>query len=318
MKMKTSLFFLSMLLLLAGACKTTETKPVPWKEQSAYLAKVRDPRIYGFSIYQTPGGIEYRGGGRLHPNQGAVLPMKAKEPLRPVVMLRGNFGMESPILLDFCASASWLEFDLAKTLGAMPVGELEAQLVKRPGEEIAESLSMVPSMRFKQLFIEQPLVYVRMATGPLGPLARGIEEPELKGVIGWDLLKKFEQIQLDYADGKVALLTGGIAYAPDPSQLIAKVSLVKYAGACAVRGLIAGKEGMIFIDPAGDFEVATDGAAAVSSIQLDADLLFSAPAVANSPGGTRIGVRLLQKYKITICPQAGAVYFEKLNAGKDK
>jgi len=85
-----------------------------------------------------------------------------------------------------------------------------------------------------------------------------------------------------------------------------------------VRGLIAGKEGMIFIDPAGDFEVATDGAAAVSSIQLDADLLFSAPAVENSPGGTRIGVRLLQKYKITICPQAGAVYFEKLNAGKDK
>jgi len=93
---------------------------------------------------------------------------------------------------------------------------------------------------------------------------------------------------------------------------------VKYAGACAVRGLIDGKEGLILIDPAGDFEVATEGAAAVLSLQLDADLLFSVPAVAKSPGSTRVGARLLQNYKIIICPLAGAVYFEKPDTGKDK
>ncbi|MFA7368236.1 MAG: hypothetical protein WC334_01200 [Kiritimatiellales bacterium] len=316
MKMKTGLFFTGALLLFSAGCKTTETKPVPWKEQSAYLSTVRDPRIYGFNIYQTPAGIEFRDGGRLHPNQIEALPMKADEPFRPVVMTKGKFGMATPVLLDFSTSASWLEYDLAKALDAMPLGEREAQLVKRPGEEIAESLSMVPSMRFKQLYVERPLVNVRMATGPLGPLARGIEKPELKGVIGWETLRKFERIELDYVSGKVTLVTSGAGYMPDPSKLIGKLALVKYAGACAVRGLIDGKEGLVLIDPAGDFEVATEGSAAVSSVQLDADLLFSSPGIAKSTGGVRVGARLLKNYKIVICPQAGAIYFEKPDTGK--
>lgn len=318
MQMRNGLFLLGALLLSAAACKTTETKPVSWEKQSAYLAKVRDPRIYGFGIYQTPGGIEYRGGGRLHPNQAEALSMKVEKPFRPVVMVKGIYGLESPVLLDFSTASSWLAFDLAQTLGAMPIGENEAQLVSRPGEEVASCFSMVPSMRFKQLYIERPVVNVRMATGSLGSLTRGIEKPELKGVIGWELLKKFEQIQLDYTDGKVLLLTSGTAYAPNPAKLAGKLALVKYAGACAVRGLINGKEELILIDPAGDFEVATEGAEPVSSIQLDADLLFPAPAVEKSTGGTRIGARLLQNYKIIICPQAGVIYFEKPNAGKEK
>lgn len=317
MKMKPDFFFIAALLLSAAACKTTETKPVPWKTQSAYLAKVRDPRIYGFSIYQTPAGIEFRDGGRLHPDQIAALSMEAEDPLRPVVMTKRNLGLESPVLLDFSTSASWLEFDLAQALGALPVGEREAQLVALPGEKIAGCPSMVPSMRFKQLYVERPLVNVRMATGPLGGvLARGIEKPELKGVIGWEILRKFEQIHLDYAEERVSLVTSGAAYMPDPARLIGKLPLVKHAGACAVNGLVNGEASLILIDPAGDFEIATDGAAPVSSVQLDADLLFSAPAVVKSPGGTRIGARLLKGYKVVVCPQAGVIYFEKPDAGK--
>jgi hypothetical protein len=317
MRTKNGLFFLIVALLVTVACKTTETKPVPWKEQSAYLATVCDPRIYGFSIYQTPSGMEYRGGTRVHPNQGAALSMKAELPLRPVVMLRGSMGFDSPVLLDFSSSASWFEFGLANKIGALPLGEREAQLFKQPGDEIASCLSMVPSMRLKQLFIERPLVNVRMATGSLGPLTRGIEEPELKGVIGWEVLRKFEQIQLNYSKAKVLISTSKTAYNPDPAQGVAKLPLVKYAGVCAVRGIVDGKEELILIDPAGDFEVATDGSSAVSSVVLDPELVFSEPAIAESPGGTRIGARLLQNYQITICPQAGWIYFEKLNSGKD-
>jgi hypothetical protein len=318
MQTKTGLFLLSALLLSAAGCKTTETKPVPWKKQSDYLAKVRDPRIYGFSIYQTPGGIEYRGGGRLHANQGAVLPMKAEEPFRPAVPLRGSYGMSSPVLLDLSTSSSWLEYDLAQSLGATPVGEREARLVKISGEEFAGCPSVVPSLRFEQLFIDLPLVNVRMATGPIGSLARGIEKPELKGVIGWEQLRKLKQIQFDYVKKQVVLSNAETVYSPDPSLVIAKIPLVKYSGACAVRGAVNGKETLILIDPAGDFEIATDGAAAVSSVQLDADILFSAPAAAVSPGGTRIGARLLKNYKVTICPQADEIYFEKPDSGKDK
>ncbi|GEM_PF-752705 len=299
-------------LLLSAACKTTEMeiRPVSWQRQSAYLAKVRDPRIYGLSIYQTPGGIEYRGGGRLHPNQVEARPMGIKEPLRPVVMLTGNFGIEWPVLLDFTASKSWFEFSTAQKLGAKPVGERKAKMARLPGEEIAGCLSIIPSLRLGQLHISSPLIYVRLADGQLGTLARGIEKPGPKGVVGWDLLKKFEQIQFDYSGAKVLLATDA-AYTPNPGQLITAVPLVKHAGACAVRGSIDGKETLILIDPAGDFEVATDGATPVSTIGLGEQLAIAGVAVSESPGGVRIGARLLQDYKLTVCPREGIIYFER-------
>jgi hypothetical protein len=315
-RLKTGLFLLAALLLAAG-CKTTETetRPVSWKQKSAYLADVRDPRIYGLHIYQTPAGIEYRGGGRMHPNQTAARPMGVKEPLRPVVMLTGNFGIEWPVLLDFTASQSWFEFSTAQKIGAQPVGEREAQMIRQPGEEIAGCLSIVSALRFGQLQISSPLIYVRLADGPLGTLARGITEPAPKGVIGWDLLKKLQQIRLDYSGARVLLSTGA-AYAPDPRQLLAERPLVQHAGACAVRGIIDGKESLILIDPAGDFEFATDGAEAVGSVRLGENLVFENPAVSASPGGARLGARLLQKYKITVCPQAGVVYIESSSNGE--
>ncbi len=319
MKSTISLFFLSALVLIGSSCKTTEPeppKPISWKQQSAYMAKVKDPRYFGYSIYQTPGGIEYRGGSRVRSNQAKMLDMEVKQPLRPVVMVRGNLGLTVPLLLDLTSASSWMEFDMAESMGAVPLSEDSAHLVKTPGEEIPGCLSVVSTIRAGQVFMENPLVYVRMANGSLGSLARGIEKPEVKGVIGWDLLKKFEQIYFDYSKKRVAISTVKSAYVPDPSQLIAKLPLVKNIGACAVRGIVDGKEGVIFIDPAGDFEVATDGATAVSSIVLDPDLVFSAPAVAESPSGTRIGARLLQNYQIIICPQAGWVYFEKLQGGR--
>ena len=320
MKMKNELLILSSILLVAAACKTTETetKPVSWKTQSAYLATVQDPRRFGYSIYETPSGIDYRGGSRLHPNQAEALTMEAEDPLRSVVMMKENFGMDAPVLLDFSTSASWLEFDLAKALNAVPINERDAQLFKIPGEEIPGCPSVVAALRFGQLHVENPLVNVRMATGSLGSLARGIKKPEPKGVIGWEILRKFEQIQLDYTAKKILISTGGTAYMPNPAMVAGKLPLVKYAGACAVRGLVDGKEQLILIDPAGDFEVATDGEVPVASVQLDADMLFSAPAVAKSTGGIRIGARLLKSYKIVIRPQAGLIYFEKPDAGKEK
>lgn len=312
MKTRMIIFLITGVLLVAG-CKTPEPKPVTWEEQSAYLAQVKDPRRFGYSIYQTPDGIHYRGGCRVHLNQGADLRMKTKDPLRPVGILRGNFGLKSPLLFDFTSSSSWLEFGLAQKLGAQPVGERDAQLTKKSGEEIAGCLSVVPTLRLGQLYIENPLVYVRLARGPLGTVGRGIEQPELQGVIGWDLLKLFEQVILDYASERIIFSTAAGAYKPDPARLVATIPIVQQAGACAVRGIVDGKAQLIWIDPAGDFEVATDGAKAASLVQLDAQLRFSAPLVSPSPGGTRIGARLLKNYRITVSPPAGNLYVERQN-----
>lgn len=312
--MKTALYFLSALALLVTGCKTTETRPISWRKQQAYLSRIKDPRIYGLSIYQTPAGLEYRGGGRLHPGQKEALQMLAEEPPRPVAMLRGDFGLEWPVLLDFTSSSTWLDFGTAQTLGAVPVGERETRLVKQANDETVSCLSLAPKLRIQQLHIENPLVYVRFAEGPVRPLERGIEEPEVYGVIGWDLLKKFEQIRFNYTLRMVGLsTTENEPYQADPSLLAAEVPLVKHAPACAVRGLVDGKEELILIDPAGDFEVAADGA--VATLQLG-ELTLKEPVVSESPGGIRIGARLLQNYDITLCPKEGMIYFETTGTGE--
>ncbi|MBI9019716.1 MAG: hypothetical protein JEZ10_00465 [Verrucomicrobia bacterium] len=310
MKMKP-IFFLPLTVLMLSGCKTIETEPRPlsWQQQQAYCSKVQDPRVFGLSIYDTPAGPQIRGGGRLHPSQAAALPMQTKkgQTVRPVVRMSGSFGMEWPVLLDLSSSRTWLEFSTAKKMMARPVGERKAELIRLSNDETAACLSIVSSLRLGQLFIENPLVYVRMADGPIGPLARGMVEPELKGVVGWDLLKKMEQIHLLYSVGQVALFTTE-PYEPNPALVVAMLPLVEHAGACAVRGIVDGKEGLVLIDPAGDFEIA----GAASTVQLAPGLSFSSsepPAV--SPGGIRIGARLLQNYDITICPQAGVIYFEK-------
>jgi len=305
------LFLLGCALLILAGCKTTEPKeatPISWGEQQAYFKSVSDPRIFGLGIYETPAGPQIRGGGRLHPEQAEALPMLVKEPLRPVVHLNGNFGVRWPVLLDLTASTSHMEFNTAQKAGARPIGEqAKPQLIKLPGDEVASCLSLIPSLRLGQLFVENSLVYVRLANGPLGHAARGIDEPVLKGVVGWDVLKKLEQIQFLYSVGQVVLKTTD-PYVPNPGLLVAKLPIVKHAGACVVRGKVNGTAELILLDPAGDFEVAADGT--VSLLTLGSKLTFANPEVSSSPGGVRIGARLLQNYRVTICPKVGMVYFE--------
>lgn len=312
--MKTCIWMAAAALLTVAGCKTTETTtPLSWGQQQAYLARVRDPRVFHLGIYQTPAGVEYRGGRRLHPHQTEALKFQVEEPLRPVVMIRAKSGREHPVLLDFTASRTWFEFGLAQAIGAVPVGENnQPNLLRHPlDEEIASCQAVVPYMRFRQLHIERSLVYVRFAEGPLGPMARGIEEPMVEGIIGWDLLNKFGQIRFDYSMGMLALATDDEDYTPNPARLEAALPLVKHAGACAVRARVNDQETLVLIDPAGDFEVAAEEGTVVTALELG-DLLIETPAVAESPGGVRVGARLLNNYQVTVCPQAGMLYFETM------
>jgi hypothetical protein len=314
---KLNIILAGILLLVSAGCKTTESKestPVSWEEQQSYLQRVSDPRIFGLNIYETPAGPQIRGGGRLHPGKAEALPMKAEDPLRPVVSLRGKFGIQWPVLLDLTASMSSMEFDTARKAGVRPIGEQgRPQLIKQAGEEVTSCVALVPSLRLGQLSVENPLVHVRFANGPLGRMARGIDDPVVRGVIGWNILEQMAQIQFLYSIGQVVLKTTD-TYTPNPGLLAAELQLVKHVGACAVRGTVNGKSGLILLDPAGDFEVAADDA--ISSIKLSRDLAIENPQVSPSPGGIRIGARLLQKYRVTVCPKAGVVYFENEIAGK--
>lgn len=303
------------LLLCAGGCRTTkEARPVSWSRQQSYLSTLRDPRLYGYSIYAKAGELEFRGGGRLHPRQSDVLSMVVKKPFRPVVSLRGSMGQDWPVLLDFTSEKSWINFSPATRLGAVPVGEREPVLVKRPGDETGACVSIIPSMRFGVVQIESPLVYVRFADGPMGDAVRGIEKPIVEGVIGWDLLRPFEQIRFDYAGGNILLFTEEV-YQPDPGQLIAQIPL-SGTSVCAVRAVVDGKARLVLIDPAGDFEIATDDGAPVVSLVLASGLEFSSSSPARSPGGVRIGARLLEQYAVTLSPRKGMLYIARPDSSR--
>lgn len=308
-----SLIFTVLVLCLVAGCKTTDgpAQPVSWRQQSAYLSRVRDPRLYGLGIYETPSGIEIRGGGRLHPGQIEKLEMKTKNPVRPVVDVRSEFGRRWPVLLDMTAVKSWINYDLAQKLDAIPVGEGDAMLLREPDSEIVRAVSLVPSMRFGQLYIEQPLIQVRLTEGPAGELERGIESLQIKGVIGWDILRRFAQIRLQPDSGDVILVTDEV-YQPNPGLLVARLPLVQHAGVCAVHGQVAGRKRIVLLDPAGAFEVALPEAVPGGRIEL-AEGLSAAPAVSEkSPGGIRLGAEWLQQFHVTVCPQEGAVYFERI------
>ena len=314
MKMKTIFFSLPLFVLVLAGCQTTKmdapSQPISWRTREAYLNKIRDPRIFGLGIYQTPAGVQIRGGGRLHPSQAGAFSMKAEAPWRPVVGLTGNFGTEWPVLLDVTSSRTWLEFSTAQKLRATPVGERDPVFARWGDDEAGACLSTISSLRLGQIHIENPLLYVRLAEGSLGQLTRGIDDRGLRGVVGWGALKKFEQIQFLYSCGQVALFTTE-PYSPDPGFLLATLPLVEHVGVCAVRGTIDGREGMILIDPAGDFELAVPGGGAVSSVRLGVNLTFESPVVSDSPGGVRIGARLLQNYRVTLAPLDGVIHIEE-------
>jgi len=318
MNTKPSIFLSIFILFFLLGCQTIPVKPKPisWNRQQAYLSRVRDPRIFGLSIYQTPTGLQIRGGGRLHPRQAAAFPMKAKRPLRPVVELGGTFRSKGAVLIDLLSSRTWLEFNIAKKLKATPVGEQKAELVLCPDEDVSACLSILPSLRLGQLYIENQLVYVRLSEGSLGSLARNMEELGLQGVIGWDIIQKMEQVRLLYSTGQIALFTTD-PYDPNPAQLLETLPLVPHAGACVVRGIIDGTDHLILIDPAGDFEIATENGTPVNSLQLSTKWVLSDLESAISPGGIRIGARLLEKYDITICPKKGIVHFEYLSSERE-
>ncbi|MFA5687726.1 MAG: hypothetical protein WC959_01025 [Kiritimatiellales bacterium] len=299
------------LFIIAG-CKTSEEpQPLSWRQQQEFTARTRDPRIYNIGIYQTPGGgTEYRGGSRLHLKQIEALPMQAEKPYRTVINIRTGIGREYPVLLDFTENKNWFTFELAKKIGAQAIGERQARLEKRPDDDIASCVSVVKSLRLNQLYIEDPVLHVRMASGPLGAQARGIKKPAPEGVIGWATLSKFEQIRLDYSTGKIILMTTE-EYISNPDLVVFSLPIVKSIGACAVRGNVDGKDRFVLIDPAGDFEVSSDSAAMIQTIRLGEFEIAKPAVVQASVGGIRLGAKFLAKYSVVICPRKDMIYFEK-------
>jgi len=313
--------FLPLTLLLA-ACSTPSLKPsqesiLPEVQQQAYLSHAKPAQHFGFKVFPIENGeVGMRGSARLHPNQQAVLPMAGK--LLPVLPIGGrNLKHPSHALLDTGSPTSWMEFSYAQKIHTDFLSFRERNFPYRGGYNtgnVPAYGAIAHQLRIDQLFIDNLPLYIRMATGSLGPQARNIEAPPITTVLGYDCLQLFSAIQFDFLHNTIRLSTSS-PFTPNDEWLISQAPIVQQQNVgLAVEAAIFGKNTPVVLDLAGDYFLAHPEANGSTVRQLSfGDLVFRQVSQIPLPPGTlpRAGRNLFAGLIVTICPQDGIVYFER-------
>jgi hypothetical protein len=298
---------------------------MPQLQQNTYLSHAKPPQRFGFSVVPADdGGIDYRGTCRLHPRHMVSKKMERKN--IPLIEMRGRAKRNTmTVLIDVSSPDSWMEFSASRTFDAHFMG-INDEVIPYRGHfntgGVNAYAGVVTQLRIDQFFIENVPFYIRMATGSLGPLARGIYSPKVDAILGWDSLKEFEFIQFNFHNNTI-VFSASDPYTPNAEQLAATARIVKIPGsALAVKGSVVGQDTPILIDPAGNFSFARGDAkvATTSAIKIGDDLAFAEVSTLVLPTHKalpRIGRKLIAPYIMTICNKEGVVYFETPAQQKD-
>ncbi len=313
---------MALVLVVAGctsikAPDTPETV-LPEIQQEAYLSRSESPQHFGFSTYPVRGGIGLRGAARLHPNHIATARMPSSGV--PAIKLRGRSARNRiNALLDVSSPTSWMEFTAAQEFDAVFLAFRSQNIPYRGGYNtgnVAAYAAVVSQLRIDRLFIENIPLYVRMATGSLGPLARGVRRPDIGTVFGYDILKQFAFIQFDFEAG-IIRFSSSKSYTPSENLLMSTVKITNQPNfGLAVEGALFGEPSPVILDLAGDFHFARGDTRVATTRQISiGDLVFRQVPTLILPLNSsppRAGRRLLQDYIITVCPQDEVVHFERI------
>ena len=309
--------------LLLTSCSTSKNEPpeetrLPIDEQKKLLSHAKPPQQYGFTVSPLKGGgITYRGNARLHPRHLSAV--EVLEDNIPIIKVRGRSKYaQINTLLDVSSPSSWLEFTKSQKLDVKFMGMNEEPIPYRGSYNtghVNAFAGIITQLRIENLFLENIPFYVRMASGSLGPLTRGIRYPHVDAILGYDNLRSFEYIQFNLANG-IIKFSSTIPYVPHESLIMTKAKIVPVRGyGLAVQGAIFGQETPILLDFAGNFSFAQSDANASTTKQVSVgDIVFrQVPTLALPIQNSlpRLGRMLLEKYIVTICNNEGVVYFER-------
>jgi hypothetical protein len=315
-----------MLLLVVGlvGCRSPQLdaiRPLPEDQLRAFFGKPEDPRRYAITMYSSDDGPVFVGANRLHPSQQAVLPFLSRRgDSAPVVGASLKSEDALPFLFDTSAKDSWLRFEATGALKARPIGTERAYGVtpRHVRDDILGYGCLLSTLGFDTLRMENLIVNVRTASGPLGTLARNVTRPQVEGVIGCNALRSCATVQFDFPE-RLLTLTSTLGYRPKEDRLVAAVPLEESDGLYMVKGMVDGKKEKIILDTGGDFEIALPKMTLgpVKQVSLG-DLVFREVRAYTlherglEPDKTvRIGRGLLSRYKVTIDNLHYTVYFEK-------
>lgn len=322
--LKKTVPYLLLTALLAGCVSTekgTEETLLTVEEQEIALKRTKAPQQANYGVYNLQGNMAINAEPRLHPNHRVELSYLADR--APVVAGQGKSSrVKLNVLIDPSSPASWIEFNKAQALDAYFL-ELDGVYVPYPDRVAvgADSFAAtVSQLRFDMFFMEDVAFFVRMAKNNLGSFARGIKDPQVHAVLGYDMLKVFEYIQFD-ARGKKVVLSATTPYTPNSGRLVGQAQILNNLLNTAanpgliVEGAIDGEQMPIMLDFAGDYffrrgDVSTPVTELVSMGEI-AELNVPTVSGTFTDLMPRAGNRMLEKYLITICPLKGVVYFER-------
>ena len=324
MKILAPLF--SLLLLGAAGCATPKDEAiVPYNQEqlNALFTRARPPQVFGLTVYSSDGGPVFAGGNRVHQGDLASLTFlgQGTNPA-PVVMLAGRGEMGLPALLDTCARENWATARTAEQLGLVMLSG-PPPYVAQPAhvyDEVGGAAGLAQKIMLAESHVENVVFYQRTALGPLGPLARWVDQPAPVAVLGSALLRSFSYVQLDFPRRTAVFSSSRRFTPPSESTLVARLPLREILGVPAVEGALDGDPVTLLLDSAGDYELVMHEPAADTVRRLSVgDLVFPPDVnVASSLDQglgpityPRVGRRLLARYKVTLDYRGKAVYFER-------
>lgn len=313
--------FLLSCLMLSGCQsgkKQKEDVPLSMAQQKSFLSKTIPPQQFlGYSIHRAGNGITYTGSARLHPHHLTTADM-LKDNI-PVIKMRGKSKRNKMnVLLDFGSASSWLEFSEAQKFKVQFMG-IDDRVIPYRGKSNTGGQNafagVVTQLRIENLFMEDIPFYIRMATGSLGPLARGIQKPKIDAVLGYDNLRTFEYIQIDLRKGTISF-SSDIPYTPNKDLLMSTSKILRLPGyGLSIEGAIRGKPVPVILDFAGDYSFARGDKKVNNTKQVSlGNVVFrNVPTLVLEPHNSppRAGRRMLEPYIVTICGPKGVVYFER-------
>lgn len=309
--------------LLAGCVSTNsgnEEVILTQEENENALKHVKTPQQANYGVYNLQGSLAIKAEPRLHPNHMVELLYQAKD--APVVKAEGKSSRNKlNVLIDPASAESWMEFNKAEELNAYFL-ELDGVYIPYRNSittGVDAFAATISQLRFNQFIMDDIAVFVRMARNSLGTASRGIKDPQVHAVLGYDMLKGFEYIQFNIREGKITL-SATTPYTPSAGRLIGTANIINrtFNTGLIIKGAIEGTETPIMLDFVGSYYFRRSEGSAPETEQValgDKVVYLDAPTITGTftDQMPRAGNLMLEKYLITVCPRKGIVYFERPN-----
>lgn len=323
--MKYALFPIVVAAFLVG-CATTpkDEQIVPFnREQARALFKnARPPQAFGLTVYTTERGPLFAGAHRVRPNEMDVLRfIGAGKSSAPIIGVEARGIKNIPALIDTVARENWITSRLAVQAAMTPLaGPNPYELLPaHVYDEVGGYAGLLHRLIVGSIYVENAVLGIRAAAGPMGAPARWHSSPAPEIVLGMPFLRAFSFVTIDFPARQV-LFASGLPY-PGPSEdtLIEQLPMLDIRGVIGVEGSIAGEPTTFLVDTGGDFQVAmNDPKDPVIRRMSLGDLVLRNVAVTPALDAglgeieyPRIGRGILEKYRITLDFRTRTIWFER-------